>query len=517
MRLPGPYPELTLLTSRVSADSKGRLRSGDGVTMQETHKPGGAAANPRRSGFKWSVAAGLTVLVLSALFLSNARATSQVAGDGLGLTRTEAALGANDLALKALGQAVLLAEDNALGVADANTMELAVAEAVKTLEELSARIAELVEASEQDGEITRLAPAAVAAAGEVIELIRSGQIDAAGETLSGPAVESFEQLRDELSALRTTQEATLTSTRATANRLGDIVTFLVAFFLPLGAILAYRYAARRQLRAAEIQLDARLEAERDVVRAKDEFIGYISHELRTPLTSIFGFSEVLLESGLVDPRSAMDLIGLINHESAELARMVEDLLVSARVETNALVYKNEVVDVRCEVDAVLASMQHHGPAVDVLITDNECWGDPVRVRQILRNLLSNAYSHGGPSIRMTATQRDGMLELSVADDGAGVPTEMEPRLFTRYVHGGREALTLGSVGLGLSVVGSLADDMGGSTHYERTDGWTRFTARLPLAPRATGPSDPFQEEIATQAAYLRDHIHTRDRSVPMKA
>jgi two-component system OmpR family sensor kinase len=201
----------------------------------------------------------------------------------------------------------------------------------------------------------------------------------------------------------------------------------------------------------------------------------------------------------------MDLIGLINHESAELARMVEDLLVSARVEANALVYKMEAVDLRVEMEAVTASMQHSGPVVDVLITHNSCWGDPVRIRQILRNLLSNAHRYGGPRIRMTTAIRDGMLELSVADDGPGVTADMEPRLFTRFVHGGREPLMLGSVGLGLSVVASMAEDMGGSAFYEYRNGWARFAVLLPLEdPIAVLASldEPFQDEHATHAAYL---------------
>jgi signal transduction histidine kinase len=365
--------------------------------------------------------------------------------------------------------------------------------------------------------VTAQATAATAAGQSVIDMIESGSIDGAGAALTGPVVARFEELRDTLSVLRTNEEQALASTGATATRIAEIVTFLVALLLPLGAVLAYRYAARRQLHTAEVQLDARLEAEREVVRAKDEFIGNISHELRTPLTSIFGFSELLLESGVVDPTSAMDLIGLINYESAELTRMVEDLLVSARVEANALVYKNEVVDIRHELDSVMAIMRHSGPETDILIADNNCWGDPVRVRQILRNLLSNAQRYGGPNIRMTARHDGDMLELVVADDGPGVPEEMEPRLFTRFVHGGKEALMTGSVGLGLSVVGSLVDDMAGEVDYSHHDGWARFVVRLPIvAPPVAAPTEADKLEAASsaQAAFLKNLLRERrDNSV----
>lgn len=479
--------------------------------MTNSTKVRSAVGDPRRSGFRWSVVAGLTLLVLSALFVSTTRATSQVVDDGIALSRAEAALGANNLALKALGQAVLLAEDNALGVADAATLDLAIDEARLTLLELEARTAELA-ATIGDDRPAQLAEIATTAGSAVTDLVEAGRLDEAGRALSETAAAAFESLRDEVNSIRQAREDDVASTGATASRLGDLVTFLVVFLLPLGAILAYRFAARRQLHSAEIQLDARLDAEREVMRAKDEFIGNISHELRTPLTSIFGFSELLLESGAVDPAATLDLVGLINYESSELTRMVEDLLVSARLEANALAYKNETVDVSVELNSVLATMRYQGPDVDVLLTDTECWGDPVRVRQILRNLLSNAQRYGGPKIRVTSATRGNRLEIVVADNGPGVPEDMEPRLFTRFVHGGQEALMAGSVGLGLSVVGSLAKAMGGSVGYEYRDGWARFGVLIPVdASAVDAPAiDPIEEESAAQAAFLREMLRERD-------
>lgn len=487
--------------------------------MTSSTKVRSAVGDPRRSGFRWSVVAGLTLLVLSALFVSTTRATSQVVNDGIALSRAEAALGANDLALKAIGQAVLLGEDAALGVADAVTLDLAVAEARATLRELSARSTELADAI-GDERPSQLAAVATAAGGSTIDLIEDGRIDESSTTLRDVVVGAFESLRDNVNDIRQEQEDAVNSTGATASRLGDLVTFLVVFLLPLGAILAYRFAARRQLHSAEIQLDARLDAEREVMRAKDEFIGNISHELRTPLTSIFGFSELLLESGAVDPASTLDLVGLINYESSELTRMVEDLLVSARLEANALAYKYETVDVSVELNSVLATMRYQGPDVDVLLTDTNCWGDPVRVRQVVRNLLSNAQRYGGPKIRVTSVRRGNRLEFVVADNGTGVPEDMEPRLFTRFVHGGQEALMAGSVGLGLSVVGSLTQAMGGEVSYSYRDGWASFVVMLPVdASAVDAPAvDPIEEESAAQAAFLREVLNEGDdRGVAARA
>ncbi len=488
--------------------------------MYEGARAGRRAGDPRRSGFKWSVAAGLVVLTLSALFIATTQATTQVADAGIGLGQAEATLGANDLALKALGQAVLIAEDHAYGVADDTTLHLAVAEARATMDELAAELSRLSETTGPDVATSQLAAAVLDAGRLVLDLIESGQIDAAGQGLEA-RVGDFEALRDRVNAMRERKEVALTSTGATASRLRDVVTFLIAFVLPLGAVLAYRYAARRQLHTAEIQLDARLDAEREVMRAKDEFIGNISHELRTPLTTIFGFSELLLETGAVDPSTTVDVIALINQESSELTRMVEDLLVSARLEANALTYTYELVDVGEELAPVIGTRRADGPKVIVAISDGTCWADPVRVRQILRNLISNSERYGGPNVRVTSTRRDDMLELIVEDDGPGVPPEVVPRLFTRYVHAGRDAIMAGSVGLGLSVVGSLAQDMGGGAGYEYRDGWARFSVRLPSEPSTAttqGTIDPIEQESARQAAFLRSWLEAhRRQDLPVRS
>jgi two-component system OmpR family sensor kinase len=240
-------------------------------------------------------------------------------------------------------------------------------------------------------------------------------------------------------------------------------------------------AARRQLRVAEIQLDSRLEAEHEVSRAKDEFIANMSHELRTPLTSIYGFSEVLLEQGLLDPAGAMELVGMINSESAELGRMVEDLLVSARSEAGTLALAMRPVDIATELEAVLVPLRRSSHRFESDLDEAPVWADPLRVRQILRNLLSNAVRHGGTTITVSGHTDNGRVTIVVADDGDGVPQELVPRLFTRFVHEGSEALTEGSVGLGLAVVKSLTDAMDGTVAHERSGGWTKFVFSLPLA------------------------------------
>ena len=107
--------------------------------------------------------------------------------------------------------------------------------------------------------------------------------------------------------------------------------------------------------------------------------------------------------------------------------------------------------------------------------------DPLRLRQILRNLVSNAVKHGGGRVAVVGLYAAGGYAFSVVDDGPGVSEEIAGRLFERYIHDGRRALLAGSVGLGLNIARSLAEAMGGSLEYSRHGEATWFTLVTPLA------------------------------------
>ena len=455
---------------------------GAGLSAQQTPP----IANPRKSGFRTAAIAGIALLAVGAIVFTTSAATQETADDGLTAIAAEALLGANDVALKAVTQAVLLAEDREFGVADDAVVDTASDEALRRLAQIEATARELDTVS-SGPPIAPLAGSLHNSGATVVELAQDGEIDQAAELLSTGTLREFEEVRDRATAIRNDATGAVASVGNMASNVANVARFLVAFLLPLGLVLAYRLAARRQLRIAEIQLDARLAAEHEVVRAKDDFIANMSHELRTPLTSIYGFSELLLDTGLVDPDGAMELVGLINTESAELGRMVEDLLVAARVEADALVYSFGEVDLGAEAENVLGPLTRDGADVRLDVGGHHVWADPLRVRQILRNLASNAIRYGGDRILITADHEAGFVRIGVADDGAGVPEEMVERLFTRFVHEGDSPLTVGSIGLGLSVVRSLALGMGGDVAYERREGWTWFVTRLP-AVRPSGES-----------------------------
>lgn len=441
-----------------------------------------------------AISAGVAILI-AALLHANALAVGLFIDDSAELARAEAALVTTQLSLRSLSQAVLLAEDIQLGVADQATATIAYAEATRVVDDLEQRLGDL--------EMDQTAPAAAMdTSRQVLAAIDHGDVATAGELLATETLQSYLSLRDAVAADRDASLDALTDAQGLTRKIGTVAGFLIALLAPALAIFAYWRIARRQLDTAKVEMDSRVKAERRVIKAKDEFISNISHELRTPLTSIYGFSEILIEQGLIDPEEAHTLISVINEESAELNRMVEDLLTIARDEAGNIAYNTTTLDLAEEIGTVVKPLQRSGVAIDFTGPILQIEADQLRTRQILRNLLANAQRWGGAHLVISTEQIGATAVITVADDGPGVPKEMERRLFTRYMHEGDTALTTGTIGLGLAVVRILAEGMQGEVRYRRENGWTEFSIHLPLASAAQDavPADPVRGERSVEVA-----------------
>jgi signal transduction histidine kinase len=261
---------------------------------------------------------------------------------------------------------------------------------------------------------------------------------------------------------------------------------------PGAIIVAYRSTARRQLRRAE--LENKLSAERELSRSKDEFIANISHELRTPLTSIYGFAKLLEDGSIYEPDVARELLDLVITQSLELERMVDDLLAAARASDGALSYKLDIVDVRTQLDEVVPAFERQLGAIPAAIERVPVIADPLRLRQVLRNLIANARKHGGKEMLILGGQVGDQYEVRVVDDGEGVPDHLRDALFNRFTHAADKPLVAGSVGLGLHIARTLARGMGGELDYRRDGGQTHFILTLNLAPEV--PSAARFAEVA---------------------
>ncbi len=264
--------------------------------------------------------------------------------------------------------------------------------------------------------------------------------------------------------------------------------FLIVFLLPLGIMFVVWRAVRRT--SERRILTEELRHEREVSQSKDSFVADVSHELRTPLTGIYGFALALEDGDEALGPMARELIGLIVTEAAELSRMVDDLVAAGRIEADAITYNIGTVELASEIEEVVRPFKRRGISVEVDNIGISVLADRLRLRQLLRNLVSNAAKYGGTDIAVTAYSVGDSVVIEVIDDGPGVSVDVEERMFNRYVHEGGTALLQGSVGLGLAIARSFAEGMQGSLKYKRINELTIFEVTLPMAVLDVAPGAP---------------------------
>ncbi|MGF1616722.1 MAG: ATP-binding protein [Acidimicrobiia bacterium] len=214
----------------------------------------------------------------------------------------------------------------------------------------------------------------------------------------------------------------------------------------------------------------------ELIQAKDEFVASISHELRTPLTAVVGLTSEIASGGFVGPEHD-ELIGLVASQAQEMSHIIDDLLVSARAGMGTVAVALDTVDLNAELSAAVG-----GVGTDLLEIPSAlplAVGDGPRIRQILRNLLTNLERYGGSSRRVLGGVEGERVWLEVRDDGEGVSGEDAVRIFEPYTSAHRGVA--GSVGLGLSVSRQLAELMGGSLAYRRDGEESVFRLELVLA------------------------------------
>ena len=220
----------------------------------------------------------------------------------------------------------------------------------------------------------------------------------------------------------------------------------------------------------------------ELLRSKDQFVATVSHELRTPLTAIAGISEELRDAnGDLTENERQELIALIAEQSLDVSRIVDDLLVAARTDSGSLEIITQSVDLAVETAAVLRSISDIIP-IEADPKASIVQADPTRVRQIVRNLLTNAARYGGPNIRVVIADAVDHIALQVRDDGSPIPQQLRSTIFEPYYRGRQQTGVTESVGLGLTVSRQLAHHMGGDLTYDHDGSETIFTLALEKAP-----------------------------------
>lgn len=228
-----------------------------------------------------------------------------------------------------------------------------------------------------------------------------------------------------------------------------------------------------ELRAAARQAE-------EFARSKDRLIASVSHELRTPLTAVLGFADLIERPDDLDPAEVRTVASEIHRQATDMAAIVEDLLVAARAEMGALAVHMRDVDPIAQISEVVRHLAHR-PGIEI---DNRAdptplvRADPLRLRQVLRNLINNATRYGGGGIAIETRVGGSEVTIRVLDDGPGIPDEHRESIFEPFFSAHDRAGQPDSLGLGLSVVRTLADAMGGSVEMFREDEWTVFSLTL---------------------------------------
>jgi signal transduction histidine kinase len=249
--------------------------------------------------------------------------------------------------------------------------------------------------------------------------------------------------------------------------------------------------------AFEVTELARARREAEVANiAKDDFLAMLGHELRNPLAPILIALELIRARRM--PGHEREL-AIIERQARHLVRLVDDLLDVARIARGKIALRPERVELgrlvalAVEASAPLLAERSHHLLTDVATCGLPLHGDPIRLTQVLSNLLTNAakYTNPGGRIHVRAWAEDGHAVLQVEDNGIGISAEMLPRLFDKFVQE-RQALdrSRGGLGLGLAIVREIVTLHGGTVAV-RSPGLGHgsvFELRLPLADACATPS-----------------------------
>jgi two-component system, OmpR family, sensor kinase len=231
---------------------------------------------------------------------------------------------------------------------------------------------------------------------------------------------------------------------------------------------------------------ARREASESRLR---RFAADASHELRTPLAAIRGYAELARRHPGTLPPDVAHALDRVEAESARMSALVEDLLLLARLDAGRPLESRPVDLTRLAIDATSdarAAGPGHRWQLDLPDGPLLVPGDDQRLHQVLANLLSNARTHTPAGTTVTVALRRAAAgdaaELSVTDDGPGIPAELQPDLFERFVRGdSSRSRAAGSTGLGLSIVAAVIAAHHGTVGVTSQPGRTRFTLTLPTA------------------------------------
>ena len=258
-----------------------------------------------------------------------------------------------------------------------------------------------------------------------------------------------------------------------------------------------REQALRQAQDMARLTEQLVEAQR-LSRLKDEFLATVSHELRAPLQAIVGWAYILKQAQL-DPATTRRALDTIIRSAEAQARLVGDLLEVSRIVAGKVRLERREIDlaepIEAAVEAARPGMDAKGVRLRVVIEPGggRVFADPYRLQQIVSNLLSNAvrFAPRGGLVEVRLSCSDAAAEITVEDDGPGIPPEFLPHVFEPFRQADPGLSSHPGLGLGLAIARHLVELHGGRIEAENRRGapGALFRVRLPRGDAGTGTAE----------------------------
>jgi signal transduction histidine kinase len=269
--------------------------------------------------------------------------------------------------------------------------------------------------------------------------------------------------------------------RSVANAAAQIAAGDLATRIPAGGPAEIRElttsfnAMANSLELGRRNLELQNEQLRQSERAMSELLTIVSHEIRTPLSSILGYASLILRRDL-DPATLRHYANTIRDQAERLSDIVDEFLGAAQREGAGITLRSEPLDLgevlREEGRLIGAETERHRVVVDVPDAPLTVVGDRARLTQVASNLLTNAvkYSPEGGVVTVAADADDGIVRVSVRDQGLGIRAEHRARVFTKFFRGDARESGISGVGLGLALAREIVEAHGGRIGFESEEG-----------------------------------------------